>query len=335
MNSNERIWVEVSAPSNIALIKYMGKTDSKLNKPTNASFSYSLENLRTFVRIRRKDELSEDSWSSYSRSDLRPIELSEKGRNKFLNHFNFLKQEFNLEGFFEIESANNFPSDCGLASSASSFAALTMAAHECYLQNFVTVKKIERTYYPEQLAQLSQKGSGSSCRSFFSSWAIWIESGAEKIEIPYNHLKHQVLLCDESIKSVSSSEAHTRVLTSDLFKGRAERAEVRLKKLIESLRNENWKAAFEICWNEFWDMHMLFHTSSPAFFYMNDKTISALQALHNNWLSMGDGPLVTMDAGSNIHLLFRPDQIELYKNVISQFNSVLPIWTDEGYLAKI
>ena len=45
----------------------------------------------------------------------------------------------------------------------------------------------------------------------------------------------------------------------------------------------------------------------------------------------GDGPLITMDAGSNIHLLYRPDQQELYDEVIFQFGAELAMWTDDGY----
>ena len=325
------MWVESSAPSNIALIKYMGKLDAASNKPTNSSISFCLEKLRSFVRLKANDELKTDFWRPYVREDLLPIQLSEKGRAKFLGHFAYLKKEFKLSGFFEIESANNFPSDCGLASSASSFAALTMAVHEWSLQNGSS--KIG--YRPKELAKLSQKGSGSSCRSFFSPWALWHSEGAETIQIPYPLLKHQVLLCDESTKSVSSSEAHTRVLSSELFKGRVERAEARLQKLITSLRAENWKESFEICWSEFWDMHALFHTSQPSFMYMNDRSMAALKTLHNNWSQQGDGPLITMDAGSNIHLLYRPEQKSQYFSTIENFRSEMPIWTDEGYLEKI
>lgn len=329
------MWIESSAPSNIALIKYMGKTNANLNAPANSSFSFCLENLRSFVRIKKNNELTVDSWKPLIRENLWPIELSEKGREKFLVHLSFLKKEFRVEGFFDIESANNFPSDCGLASSASSFAALTLAVHDWVIK---TSEVTKMPYLAKELAKLSQKGSGSSCRSFFSPWALWHARGAESILIPYESLKHQVLMCDIQIKQVSSSEAHSRVVTSDLFPGRVERAEARLVKLIEALRAQNWKQAFEICWNEFWDMHTLFHTSSPGFIYMNEGSMKALKMLHHNWMMNGDGPLITMDAGSNIHLLYRPDQNDQYYDVISlcrEFMPEMPLWTDEGYLAAL
>ena len=67
-------WIETSAPSNIALIKYMGKSDSAVNRPTNASLSWTLENLRTYVRIQKCETLTSDQWSAFQRNDLRPIE---------------------------------------------------------------------------------------------------------------------------------------------------------------------------------------------------------------------------------------------------------------------
>ena len=131
------MWIEESAPSNIALIKYMGKSDFINNRPTNVSVSYTLDELKTFVRIKKVDSPDDltDTWNPFLRSDLLPIKLSEKGNSKFLAFFQILKKEFQLNGFYQIESANNFPSDCGLASSASSYAALTKAAHAIYCLN--------------------------------------------------------------------------------------------------------------------------------------------------------------------------------------------------------
>lgn len=326
------MWVEASAPSNIALIKYMGKTETKLNRPTNSSLSYSLEKLRSFVRLKKNDSLSEDKWVPFERSDLLKMELSEKGLAKFLAHLDRLKKEFKIKCFFEVQSGNNFPADCGLASSASSFAALTLAAHEWMLQS---AGGAVAPYRPKELSRLSQQGSGSSCRSFFSPWSLWHHDGAEAMQFPYHDLKHQVILCDQMKKDVSSSEAHLRVTSSDLFKGRPERAEERLRHLVQALRQQQWKTAYQITWSEFWDMHMLFHTAVPPFIYMNGLSFKVLKDLNDYWNTKSDGPLITMDAGSNVHLLYRPDQKRQYQEIIDIFRKVAPLWTDEGYLEKL
>lgn len=320
--------IEASAPSNIALIKYMGKLDTAQNNPCNSSLSYTLNHLRTFVTLEVHAELKQDKWQALEREDLRPIQLSEKGLTKFLKHFQFLKNQFQISESFLIQSANNFPSDCGLASSASSYAALTVATYQWALK-YKNMKPISS----EELALLSKKGSGSSCRSLFSPWAIWGHSTVKPVQYPYQNLKHQVILCDENIKSVSSSEAHKQVLTSDLFNGRPERAENRLRQLEVAFENSDWNQAVDICWNEFWDMHVLFHTSKPAFMYMNAGSQSALAQLIELRSKYQESPIVTMDAGSNIHLLYRQDQVELYDLFKSHFNRQFAMWCDEGYLS--
>jgi diphosphomevalonate decarboxylase len=302
--------VEVSAPSNIALIKYMGKQSSGGNLPLNASLSYTLEHLRSFVRLSVLKNLNQDQWKPLSGPGLVPIQLSERGQQRFLAHLAFLKQELGLEGALLAESANNFPSDCGLASSASSFAALTLSAYELS-QKLGIGKKQTRM----QLAELARRGSGSSCRSFFSPWSVWDGDGARLVELPLGQLLHQVVVVESSQKQVSSSEAHRRVISSALFLGRQTRAEARLGALLDAFRSGNWQAAFEISWAEFWDMHALFETSQPSFGYMTGGSLNVLRSIETKWKIHSDGPLVTMDAGANVHLLYRQDQFEQAKQI--------------------
>jgi len=124
----------------------------------------------------------------------------------------------------------------------------------------------------------------------------------------HGDLLHQVIVVNGEAKTVSSSEAHRRVVSSALFRGRVERAEERMTALISALETNRWSDAFEIAWAEFWDMHALFETSRPAFGYMTSGSMDVLTFVRDEfWEREGDGPLVTMDAGPNVHLLFRPD----------------------------
>lgn len=291
--------VEASAPSNIALIKYMGKEGANL--PANASMSYTLEHLRSFVTIEpHSANANADGWMSLP--GLPEMQLSETGRAKFLGHFAKLKGLWNLPGSYMVSSANNFPSDCGLASSASSFAALTLATYDL-ARRMGVVTEVSR----EELSKISRMGSGSSCRSLFSPWAIWKGEGA--YAVPLNlELEHMVVIVADGKKSVSSSNAHLRVASSLLNNGRALRAQTRLDQLLPALQSSNWSTAFELCWSEFWDMHALFETSQPSFGYMTSGSLQFLNEIRKVWHETGDGPLVTMDAGANIHLLLRSEQ---------------------------
>lgn len=317
--------VTVSAPSNIALIKYMGKIEGTGNKPTNASLSYTLENLRTFVRL-TEIAGAEDQWKPLVRADLQPIELSAKGQERFLKHLQNLKRKWGVSQSFLVESANNFPSDCGLASSASSFAALTMAAAEM----FQKIHPQPWGHDPKMLSELSRQGSGSSCRSFFSPWALWQQEYAQPMSLPWTHLHHLVVIVEDSKKEVSSSEAHKLVTTSPRFEGRVERAEIRLRDLSQALQFNDWHLARQIVWDEFIDMHRLFETSQPPFSYMTDGSKKVLDDCQKFWNKWQDGPLVTMDAGANVHMLFRNDQKKSFEMYRDHFKQNFKILAFEG-----
>lgn len=317
--------VLTSAPSNIALIKYMGKIEGTGNKPTNGSLSYTLENLRTFVRI-TPIEASEDQWKAFIREDLQFLDLSQKGQQRFLQHFANLKAKWGVQKYFLVESANNFPADCGLASSASSFAALTLAAAEMFQQinpqPWGSDKKV--------LSELSRQGSGSSCRSLFSPWALWQQEYAEPMGLELTHMHHIVVVVEDAKKQVSSSEAHKLVTTSPRFVGRPERAEIRLKDLVHALRFNDWHMARQIVWDEFIDMHRLFETSTPEFSYMTEGSKKVLEDCQSFWNRWQDGPLVTMDAGANVHMLFRNDQKKSFSEYREHFAASFKVLAFEG-----
>jgi diphosphomevalonate decarboxylase len=319
--------VAAEAPSNIALIKYMGKLPlnsnigaTDRNRPTNASLSVTLPHLRTRVELEQKAAMN-DSWAPLELAGWIVPELSEKGRARFLNHFIKLKKDLGISGFYEIRSASNFPSDCGLASSASSFGALTMAAAEL-------ARDVNSNFDMslDKIADLSRQGSGSSIRSFYGPFSIWDGDGAREVDITDLELVHEVIVVEDEKKAVSSSAAHERVISSPIFEGRPMRAEQRLTELVDALKNVNrdaqaWGKAFRITWDEFHDMHALFSTSVPPFSYMTKGTSEVLEYLHDLWQRHADGPLVTMDAGANVHLLYRPTQTAIREEIRAKTKS--------------
>lgn len=294
------------APANIALIKYMGKKDESSNNPDNASLSYTLNNLLSTVKLEQINA-AHDVWEPLVVPGQAKFVLSELGEKKFLNHLSRIKKLFGYEGSFLVQSCNNFPHSSGMASSASSFAALTRCA--VYALAELTQKELPSV---EEQASLSRLGSGSSCRSFHTPWVLWQNDNVVKpIDLPYPELIHQVVVISAEQKAVSSSEAHKLVKSSELYATRAERAEENLELLLNAFMANDWESAYHICWREFQDMHQLFNTCAQPFSYISSNSLGVLNDLQQLWDNKGDGPIVTMDAGPNIHLLYRPDQMEI------------------------
>lgn len=297
-----------TAPSNIALIKYMGKRPDSGNYPDNPSLSFTLDDLVTTVELSLTD--TEDKWAPLLIDGCEPITLNTQAQTRFLGHLQRLKTHFGYQGHFLVRSNNNFPHSSGLASSASSFAALTkvacLALAELTQQSLPSIK---------EQAQWSRMGSGSSCRSFYTPWVLWEGEAVTPVDMPYKRLIHQVVIIEKHPKAVSSSEAHQRVASSPLYLGRPARTALRLSQLMSAMHQQDWLKTYQIVKDEFLDMHALFSTAAQPFQYMTDESKTVLHAIDALWQKNQDGPLVTMDAGPNIHLLYREDQAVLAEKI--------------------
>jgi diphosphomevalonate decarboxylase len=304
-----RMW-SGEAPSNIALIKYMGKLEG--NVPRNVSLSYALDRFSTKVCL--ENCLEKDRF-------VNEIGLDEKSIDRFLRHLQNIKKLYDYNGFFRVKSFNNFPHSAGIASSSSSFAALTKCA-------LTAICEIKNAPIPsvEEMSAISRQASGASCRSFFSPWCVWDRDGARNIDIKIGELDHDLVLVDKSPKKISSSEAHKLVESSPLFKERPSRAEKRLSDSVDALNNDRWNDACKICWEEFLDMHRLFETSTPSFGYIQSKTKIVLDEVEKFYKTNGDGPIATIDAGPNVHFLWRKNQNEsrkkLKETILSRDNTI-------------
>ena len=310
-------WKAVS-PANLALIKYMGKktpsskaTVMERNIPLNPSLSFTLKHFLTKVEIEEAPTADDDMWSPFKTGDPFRTDLPLSAQKSFLDFFKQLKKLFSLPGCYRIRSGNNFPLSMGAASSASGFSALTRAVYKSAREKDGLKRKLSR----KELAQISRAGSGSSCRSFFSPWALWTEKEVRAVKFPFKDLIHQMIVTESSGKKIPSRRAHERVKSGPHFKGRTKRAERRLQGLCHALRRGNWRECFTITREEFLDMHRLFETSRPPFSYQTPESKRLLAEVESFWRKRGDGPLVTMDAGSGLHLLYRPDQERLIREI--------------------
>jgi len=306
------LW-KASAPSNIALIKYMGKLDSGAgNLATNPSLSMTISAFRTSVEIENSTE-SEDRWELLAGS----TPLRAESAKRFLDFFTRIKKEQEVSGAFVVRSGNNFPSDAGLASSASSFAALTMAA----CQAFASLKGTAPLPLENQ-AMISRTGSGSSCRSFFGPWCAWEGSKIGTVPSKLPALVDLVAVLDTGYKKISSSEAHKRVQSSPLFEGRPLRAQQRITALKAALANGDYRMTSEISWAELWDMHSLFHTSDVPFFYLSPLSMTVLRWSEDRWEKKGHGPIATVDAGPNVHLLVPESEKAMFRSELEAIPGV-------------
>jgi diphosphomevalonate decarboxylase len=353
--------VGARAPSNIALVKYMGKQEGTANIPENPSLSLTLSKMCSYVEITCGNNSNAGAtndealwvaeppllWSAYSNLRLEVPRLEKEGSNRFLRHFERVRRaapgilsKYDLSvsaskgsgtaGPYLIRSGNTFPLATGLASSASSFAALTLAAAmTCAddLQSFGIAWDSE-TELRRELAGLSRQGSGSSCRSFEGPWVGWDRERSFKMSARTVKLRHFVLIVSGDAKKVSSSTAHQLVKQSPLWKERAERARARFDRASKALSEGNLGDLARIAWSETWEMHSLFHTSAEPFSYWRPQTVDALQWF-SHLMSEPEPPIVSMDAGPNLHLIVPVNKADCWRDLLIERYGRDSLYEDE------
>lgn len=348
--------VLVRAPSNIAIVKYMGKRDFTKNLPANSSLSMTLSELCTYVEIRQAEGQTPSSTFVAEKPDGSKGEvptLNDRGREKFLRHFERCRarareilfahdlavSESRLGSAAVIRTTNTFPLEAGIASSASSFSALTLGAlyyfsgdRDSFKSRYAEKRELRRS-----LAQISREGSGSSCRSFEGPFVAWTLDEATRVESLLPPLSDLVVVVSGERKSVGSSDAHRRVETSPHWKGRVERAEMRFRVLTLALGSGVFSKVAEIAEADFQDMHQLFETSEPSFSYFASGTDEVLEFLTKCCNQDSVLPFaVTMDAGPNVHILVPQAAEEFWREKISAQFPRFPILVDrQGTGAEI
>ncbi len=145
------------AHPNIAFIKYWGDIDPSMHIPANGSISMNLQELYTRTRVSFDPALEHDQFS------LNGCEVEDVALRRVSDFLDYVRQMVGITIFASVESHNNFPVGTGIASSASGFAALSLAASKAAGLNLD-----ERA-----LSRLARTGSGSACRSIPSGFVEW------------------------------------------------------------------------------------------------------------------------------------------------------------------
>jgi diphosphomevalonate decarboxylase len=303
--------VKVFAPVNIAWVKYMGKNRGL---PSNASFSMTLDSLGTETSITIRDPEAPLSIRFEETGYVPPLRGREKAERFLLEKTEFLdvlaEEGFSPRaprGLFSIATSNNIPAGTGIATSASGFAALTLAWFGILAGD--RLKEFQKRYasdsgFRSRIAKVAAKGSGSACRSFHGPFVEWTETGEvlESGDTPLEYVDF-VLLLEEQVKAVSSSEAHERVKTSPRFAGRAGRAGERLAHIKRALREGHPAPLPALVLEEALDMHELFHTSTPPFSYLNPESKEWIGKIRSRDPGLPSAnAIATLDAGANVHL---------------------------------
>ncbi|MEK7096813.1 MAG: diphosphomevalonate decarboxylase [Patescibacteria group bacterium] len=274
------------APSNIAFIKYWGKKDEDLKIPENGSISMNLSNLITTTTVEFDSKYKKDLISINSKSN-------EQEENRIIKHLNLIRKKANIKLRAKVVSSNNFPDGTGLSSSASGFAALTVAGARAAGLN------LEES----ELSILARQGSGSACRSIPNGFVEWVGEGAKSLYPPkYWNIVDVVAIISQDKKDISSTDGQKLAQTSPFFETRLNNIGEKIKRFKKTLETKNFTEFGEIIEGEALELHAIMLTSTPSLIYWQPETIK-LMKLAKKWRSEGLEVYFTVNTGQDIHLI--------------------------------
>jgi diphosphomevalonate decarboxylase len=336
MNKFTTCW---QAPSNIALIKYWGKHDVQL--PNNPSLSLTLDKAVTITQLEATPkagsgaENSEISLEYYFQGEGNP-----SFSNRVINYFEQLSGELPfLTGYhFTIHSRNTFPHSAGIASSASSMAALALCLAE--MEQTVTGMPDGSGNFFRRASQLARLGSGSAARSLFNGWVTWgksveIADSANEYGTPlsiktdpvFQNLGVAIMVVSSKPKPLSSSIGHKLMNRHPYAGGRYLQAAANLAALIEAMKKGDFERFAEITENEALSLHSLLMTSAPNGLLMKPNSLKIIEEVRSFRKDKLIPVCFTLDAGPNVLVIY-PQRFR--NDVVSFINERLITLCEDG-----
>jgi len=296
------------AQPNIALVKYWGKRDRERNLPAVSSLSITLGSLRTRMTVEFRGQPADILVVN---GEPAPAMLARVSRCLDL-----------VAGIprpsASVLSDANFPIGAGLASSASAFAALVVAANEAAGAGHTRAA----------LARIAGAVSGSAARSLYGGF-VELTAGdheicvAELAAAAAWPLEVVVAVTAEGPKAVGSGAAMVRSAeTSPFYASWVDRQPEDLAVARAAVSTHDFAALAAVAEHNCLKMHSVMWTSRPPVVYWNDATLAALESIRA--LQANGVPVFfTIDAGPQVKAVCEPDAAERVRQTLAETPGVL------------
>ncbi len=320
----ERVVTAIASP-NIAFVKFWGRRNEVLNLPHNPSVSMTLDAhmISTTTSIVFSGCFKKDLLYINGRSH----EFEDSANEILANThavLDTLRGIAGTEARALVVSENSFPSDAGIASSASGAAAFVQAAAEA-LGLDLTQK---------EMTIMGRNICGSGGRSLVGGFVLWhmgvladgSDSFSEQIasQSHWPEMVDVIAIVDRKAKKVSSPEGLRRTWrTSTLYEGRPGFAEEGVRRLLRAIPQKDFDTVAEVIMRDSNNMHATALDAWPPIFYMTDVSKTIVYAVHE--MNDASGKYIaayTFDAGANAHIITTRENVNTVVEMLRKIEGV-------------
>ena len=287
--------VTARAHTNIALVKYWGKKDRQLIIPQTDSLSLTLDKFYTDTTVEFRSELQHDQLTVDGQS------FAPEQMTKVTRVLNRVRELSHQQCHAVITSTNHVPMAAGLASSASAFAALALAASQA----------AGLSLNGRDLSRLARRGSGSATRSIFGGLVEWHaghddqSSYAEPImeQVDFG-IEMLAILIDTKPKAISSRGGmQSSVATSPFYPVWRDVVAHDMVAMKQAIERHDINSIGHLAEENAMRMHALTLSADPDYTYFDGGTIKAMDLI-KGLRNQGINCYYTMDAGPNVKVIY-------------------------------
>jgi diphosphomevalonate decarboxylase len=309
--------VTARACANIALVKYWGKRDRELNLPAAGSLSLTLAALVTETSVAFDGALERDELV---------LDGAPATADRVTPFLDLVRAQAKLDARARVTSRNLFPTASGLASSASGFAALALAAS----------RAAGLTLGERDLSILARRGSGSAARSIFGGF-VRMHAGkkrdghdafAERVDDSLANLLLERVRMVIAIVGGGAPKAHGSrdamehtAETSPYYAAWIAQVPKDLATAEAALAAGDVQTLGELAEANALAMHASAIAARPAVMYFQPPTLAALAAVRE-LRAQGRGAWATMDAGPHVKVLTTAEDADAVASALATVGGV-------------
>jgi phosphomevalonate decarboxylase len=248
-------------------VKYHGLQDPERRLPYHDSISVCTAPSRTVTTVEFDPDRSEDRYVV----DSEPVKG--RGAERIRTVLDAVRARAGLDARARLDSESNFPTNVGLGSSASGFAAATMAA------TAAADLDLERM----AVSAIARRGSASAARAVTGAYSI-LQAGRNDTDCRATRLEAAL---DSDVRIIvglvsaykETDSAHAEAAESHMFQARMAHIHGQLQEATDALRSGDFDRVFELAEHDSLSLAATTMTGPAGWVYWRPETLAIFAAV--------------------------------------------------------
>jgi len=302
------------------LVKYHGMRDTDARYPYHDSISVCTAPSHTKTTVEFQSDAAEDTYV------IDGEEVTGRGAERVSQVVDEARQRAGIDDPVRVESENSFPSNIGLGSSASGFAALAVALTEAAGMDLSL----------PDVSTIARRGSASAARAVTGGYSD-LRTGlndddcrSHRIDAAEN-LEEDVRIVVGKVPAYKETEAaHEEAEASHMFDARLAHVHEQLAEMRDALPNGDFERVFETAEHDSLSLTATTITGPAGWVYWQPETIAIFHAVRELRREEEVPVYFSTDTGATVYVNTKAEYAEQVEEAVAATGVDTEVWRVGG-----